>query len=1132
MDRGPDPPTGAGNATKSSTKRLELRHNNLAARDRTGPSDGLGKLDASLKRHTTLLNKLKTTLNVTAGVPALLKEISSLALERHVEEAVGAVVEGLGKCKTGTEMMGAVEVISALHQRFPEQFTTPFTQQLLQSLKAQPSHSSIERDVQEKEDQTRVIRQRGLLRALAELELAGVVMKQNPGDMTFSVLKDLLTADKDQLALVAPLAIGFAKHLGSFYLPPTSTQSSTISDKHEFPELDAPSSPSSDDEIVSKDTKDKFRKLLTAYYDALGRKEGKNNLELQKADKRNHEAYIRSGEIFEDREKNYEKAVKAWERGWASVTQLSELLGVSVPALPTLSSNTIGGGGAVLTSGTSSFVNTEEVGGPGSLWVDEEDKSFYEDLHDLQSEVPGKFLGIVKDEPTTEHVQEQQENAEAVAAPAGSSSDAEMVDATASEDVLANKDETEENDATVASGPAAQLTALLARLPEASARAVIDKIAVEFAFLNSKAARKRLVKTLAGVPRTRSDLLPYYARLVGTLNPYMPDVGKELVAILEDEFRYLQKKKNVDLAETRAKNLRFLSELTKFKVTPTHVILHVLRVLLDDFSGPNIDNLCTVLEGCGRFLLRTEATNDKMRVVLETVKRKKAAMHLDARQVMMLENAYYQCDPPDRPIMTVKERTPMQLYIRNLFYHQLMRNTSDRILKIVRKLHWEDPQIVRKLHNAFVKVWKIKYSNIHLFAVLLFDLGRYHPEFSVSVIDDVLENVRVGMERNNFKYNQQRVATVRYLGELYNYRVVDSRVIFDMLWSFVTLGHPDGRPHPDVASPVDSPADCFRIRLICVLLDTCGSCFERGTLKKKLDNFLLFFQMYILTKSSIPMDIDFLITDTFEQLRPKCVMFKTFQEAALAVDDMMAAVARNGPAEEEADDGAEDEAARQVRNDDQSDSESVSSTETESDDDTVGPQGDDHIEVEDDDDEGAKRGRDPNAMTQDDMDDFDRELAKMLSTTNETRKLERKPASLMDVGVPFVKRSSRIKEEDEDEASAGGGVEGSSSAQPKGMKFMVLTKKGQKQQTMSLDIPLESSIAVHTLEKRAQDKAEQQQLKKLVLDYEERAEETEKQGESTRAAIEQSSPSLTMYQQNSRIRWLNVASHSITAVDQ
>lgn len=45
-----------------------------------------------------------------------------------------------------------------------------------------------------------------------------------------------------------------------------------------------------------------------------------------------------------------------------------------------------------------------------------------------------------------------------------------------------------------------------------------------------------------------------------------------------------------------------------------------------------------------------------------------------------------------------------------------------------------------------------------------------------------------------------------------------------------------------------------------------------------------------------------------------------------------------------------------------------------------------------------------------------------------------------------------------------------------------------------MEIPLESSIAVNSLEKRAQDKEEQQQLKRLVLDYEQREEAAEKQG--------------------------------------
>jgi len=43
-------------------------------------------------------------------------------------------------------------------------------------------------------------------------------------------------------------------------------------------------------------------------------------------------------------------------------------------------------------------------------------------------------------------------------------------------------------------GPTQLLTSLLARLPDATNRALVDQAAVDFAFLNSKAARKRLVK--------------------------------------------------------------------------------------------------------------------------------------------------------------------------------------------------------------------------------------------------------------------------------------------------------------------------------------------------------------------------------------------------------------------------------------------------------------------------------------------------------------------------------------------------------------------------------------------------------------------------------------------------------------
>jgi regulator of nonsense transcripts 2 len=52
-------------------------------------------------------------------------------------------------------------------------------------------------------------------------------------------------------------------------------------------------------------------------------------------------------------------------------------------------------------------------------------------------------------------------------------------------------------------GPSQLLTALLTRLPDATNRALIDQAAVDFAFINSKAARKRLVKVgIFRVPKT------------------------------------------------------------------------------------------------------------------------------------------------------------------------------------------------------------------------------------------------------------------------------------------------------------------------------------------------------------------------------------------------------------------------------------------------------------------------------------------------------------------------------------------------------------------------------------------------------------------------------------------------------
>jgi hypothetical protein len=96
--------------------------------------------------------------------------------------------------------------------------------------------------------------------------------------------------------------------------------------------------------------------------------------------------------------------------------------------------------------------------------------------------------------------------------------------------------------------PSQMLTALLARLPDATNRTLIDQAAVDFAFLNTKAARKRLIKVcffsvssssrsrldlgtqfFTQIPKNRNDVLPYYSRFIATLSKYMPDVGEEVI---------------------------------------------------------------------------------------------------------------------------------------------------------------------------------------------------------------------------------------------------------------------------------------------------------------------------------------------------------------------------------------------------------------------------------------------------------------------------------------------------------------------------------------------------------------------------------------------------------------------------
>ncbi|KAI0293362.1 ARM repeat-containing protein [Multifurca ochricompacta] len=1079
-------------------------------------------LDSSLKRHTALIRRIRQSIGLD-NRDQILNDIETLTLEKYIEEIAGAVPEGIVRCKLEKDVWSAAEVISALHRRFPTKFTPALVAALGSALV--PSNKSalatMTADQREKEEAARVMRQRPILRVCAELALVNIIRDaptRSGGEWIMKLMRELLSNDPSLSSL--PLLTTFLKSYSRPFLglvPPVASKQISASAEpgtlacgaSDAPEVAFPplGVEAEEDELVEKDIRDRFKKMCEGYFENVAKKLVIEHKRLQEQDRRNHEAYIRSGEIFEDRQQAYEKMTKSYEKLLTSSQTLSELLYLPMPTLPTSSSTgnsiQIGTNAGALLSDDAEEAAFAALGGK---WEDEEERRFFEDIQDLREVVPKSILGIddgresVKENDGSdaearknaedEEVRRLQEELAGLEAPGGAlqvngkadseeEAPGEEEDGAATPTPSTPKEGSRPTTPTLApQGPSQLLTALLARLPDCTNRTLIDQAAVEFAFLNSKAARKRLVRFLTQVPKTRTDLLPHYSRLVATINRYMPDIGVELVAALDEEFRYLQRKKNVmvELAEVRLKNITFISNLTKFKVVPPHLILHMFKVCIDDFSGTNVDNLALLLEGCGRFLLRNEETKQRFGTMLELMKRKQGLLHLDQRQTMLLENAYYQANPPERAPRQEKERTPIELFIRHLLYDILTKRTIDKVLKLLRKLDWEDPHTHRVLHKVFTKPHKLRYGNIALLAMLTYDLQRYHPEFSIAVVDQVLEDIRRGLEQNMYSANQRRVAAVKYLGELYIYRLISSGLIFDTLWALVTFGHPKGHPLPQFPCPIDMSDDFFRIRLVGVLLDTCGMCFDRGSQKRKLDNFLVFFQYYLLCKEPMPMDVDFMVTDSLEAIRPKLVLLKNIEDAANAVDEMFASTVQgpgSGVGEGSGDDSGDD-GERPTKDEDEDEDEEDATT-IDSPIDERGPSPEPTLVVT-----SSQETIGPN---EEEDAEFAKELAKLVTdTSTESRKVDRRTAQTLWESAVLPPGMRKRHEEGE------GSTE---NANPGIMNFTMLTKRGNKQQVRQLAIPSESTLAIQTRSAQEQDKVEQQHLKRLVLDYEQREEAEE-----------------------------------------
>lgn len=1042
------------------------------------PDSHFSKLDSSLKRNTTFVKKLKTFSGNQLDM--FMKDMVNLNLTKYVSEVASALVDAKLKM---TDVGPAIKACSFLHQTYAE-FSTHFFEnwQKILSLKvgdkiANPSKLRVD------------------LRFYAELINAGIFTHKQGLPLLGSVLTVLINMDKEEHNN-ASIILSFCKHCGEDYAGLIPKKVRELSEKLNIP---IPKS-----KLLTPEKQQNVKLLLREYYNSLCKHLLKEHKELQAFEKQNRKILQTRGELSSERKEKHESFQVTYERLLTSVQNFSDTIDEPVPELPidveikTESDESL----KMVSEGEENSILED-------MWGDEETRRFYEVLTDLTVFLPGSYSkDTVKpeqqDTPITEEALDEDLTFDEI-------EDIEKVEEP--------EPEVEEPQVTNISNKIL-LDAFLTHLPNCVNREMIDNAAVDFLMnLNTKHNKKKLIKALFGVSRIRLDLLPFYSRLAAILYPVMPEVGNELCQLLKHDFKFHVHKKDQINIESKIKVVRYIGELVKFKLYSKIEALYCLKVLLHDFTHHHIEMACNLLETCGRYLFCSPDSHQRTKVYLEQMMRKKAVTALDSRYVTIIENAYYFVNPPECTSSVVKKDRPaINEFIRKLLYQDLSKTNTDKVLKWMRKLDWEDENVSSYAIKCLTAAYNVKYLNIRCVGSLLAGLVAHHEAVGPLVVDGVLEDIRLCMEINLPKFNQRRIAMVKYLGELYNYRMVESSDIFRTLYLLITFGVSMDHSLP---SPLDPPDHLFRIRLVCTLLETCGQYFSGGSSKKKLDYFLVFFQHYYWFKktdpvwtneSPFPVGTEFMFRDTLAMLRPKMQLLENIKDAQNAVEELRKTLYPNLEVTEENTEDSnemntipEEEEETTLDNEETKgdlhfeEADDLSEPQSEEEWANVVNERDEHQSTQDNTQQSLSEGCNDGVMMDSELvaalpsapkrvhcqedDDFLSALDRMVSDNIQDRMRDAVKPQQVDISVPLhVKSTKKTYEQLQEVPSDSSTVD-----------FVLMLRKGNKQQYKNLAVPVSSELALNLRNREQEQKEEKERVKRLTLNITERQEEEDYQ---------------------------------------
>jgi regulator of nonsense transcripts 2 len=372
-------------------RRRELLDLNTRAWDGEDVFKTSSKLDSSLKKNTTFIKKIRTISS--DQYQNILKDITTVSLEKYLSEIILSISAGLLKISKGDDILAAIEIVSALHQRFSTSFTPYLFANFLNGL-ASPIRQPVNEQEKEKEDQLRIARQKNLIKLLMEFYLIGIFRTVKDCDREnlpdFIIKKYSKAQNEPIVILVLKDILNFEIKLGNS-LPISQVFlkrfSHVVYDNENC--------------LLSFETRNILQQIFKIYTLAILEILVQLNTKLGKLAERNKKASIRTGKILEENITDINHVTSLFDKFRNASEFLCGILNMDVPELP---NNQPEEEESVVTGLVKNkSLNEDDL----EIWDNIKERNFYTkipDISDLTSDKPETISEISSGEKINEFI--------------------------------------------------------------------------------------------------------------------------------------------------------------------------------------------------------------------------------------------------------------------------------------------------------------------------------------------------------------------------------------------------------------------------------------------------------------------------------------------------------------------------------------------------------------------------------------------------------------------------------------------------------------------------------------------------------------------------------------------------------